>query len=86
MFSSFPLKKFNFSAKFSLSSANALNLDQSKSLLFCKALTLYHTTPRFNNPEIDDFLEKKCQKEENAGSQLFLLSLNVFSLLFPTKI
>ena len=42
-FSTLPKLNFNFSFTFILSSANALNLDQSVILSFGKELTLYHT-------------------------------------------
>ena len=39
-FLSFPKTNFNFSVKFNLMSANALNLDQSKNLLLGKELMI----------------------------------------------
>ena len=45
-----------------LSSANALNLDQSKILSFGKELTLYQSIPNFNNPEKKKFFENTAGK------------------------
>ena len=44
MFSTLPKTNFDFSVTFILSSANALNFDQSKVLLFGKELTHYQMT------------------------------------------
>ena len=47
MFSTLPTTNFIFSATFILSSANALNFDFSKNLLFGEELTLSQASPGF---------------------------------------
>ena len=54
MFSFIPKSNFNFSVTVILSSANALNLDQSKNVLFQKELK-----PLTNNSEVATTMGKK---------------------------
>ena len=60
-----PKSNFSFLVAFTLSSANAFNLDRSKILLFGKELTHYHTIPHFDTPKIYS-CGKHCEKRRNC--------------------
>ena len=76
MFSSHPKKNFCFQVTFILSSANALNLDQSKKLLLGKELIRNQAGFCVDDRASWDIVVK----EENTGNQNFLL----FPLFYPT--
>ena len=66
MFSPLPKTIFIFSVMFTLSSANAFNLDQSKIFSFGKELTIYNIISAFNDLKKEAFVEKG----EKAGVTL----------------
>ena len=68
MFSILAKTNFNFSVTLNLLSANAFNLDHSKNLSFGKGLTLYHTSPTFNDPK-EEGLGKHCRNKSSKLSQ-----------------
>ena len=68
MFSTLPKPNFYFSVTFIKSSANAFNLDQSKSFLFGRELIwldLCYPVLTFNGPKEEDFKTFR-EKEKNA--------------------
>ena len=68
MFSTYLCTNFNFWVVINLSSANALNLGQSKILLFGKVLTLYHRIRSFTNPrrkrDLENIKVEGCRTSE----------------------
>ena len=64
--STLPKTKSNFSFTFNLSSANALNLDHSKILLFGKELTHHHMKVLHFDPLQIYSYGKHCEKRRNC--------------------
>ena len=64
--STLPKTKSSFSFTFNLSSANALNLDHSKNLLFGKELTHHHTKVLHFDPLKIYSYGKHCEKRRNC--------------------
>ena len=67
MFSILPKTYFNFSFTFILSSANALNLDQSKILLFGKDLVKSNSLP--HNPDLTTLRKKRFENTVGKGKK-----------------
>ena len=90
MFSTHLKKNFCVSVTFIVSSANALNLDQSINLSSGKGLkyfsfrkmsnvkALYHTMSTFDGPEKDRLLKTLWEKEKMLVTSIFFFSHNVF--------
>ena len=68
-----------------MSCANAFNLDQTKTWLFGKELTLYHTIPTFNNLEKEDFW-KHCGKRQKCWQPTYSPFSTMFSSLPKTNV
>ena len=78
MFSTLPIPNFNFSVTYILLSANALNLDQSKILLFGKEFILFLSSlPTSPFPAPPPPPQKKKKKRKKKKKKTTLLPHNI---------